>query len=112
MPEKLIISLLLTLMLEILFALLWGLRKRNLLLVVFINLLTNPAVVLWNYLSCHMGYVICVIIPELTAIVVETVILLYFSKGVKKPLLLGIFINVFSYNAGIILEMIFRRLFL
>ena len=46
----------LTLVLELTFALIWGLRKKELLLVVLMNILTNPAVNLLYLLAYQVGW--------------------------------------------------------
>lgn len=104
MIEKLALSLLLTWILEMLYALGWGVRGKDLLLILIMNTLTNPLVVLWNSQTVQTGYVISTLLPELAAIAVEALILKKFSKNITYPALLAVCINPFSYIIGLMLN--------
>ncbi len=96
--ESLAISLVLTLVFELLFALVWGVRGKGLVLVILMNVLTNPAVVVLHHLT---GWIY---ILEIAAILVEG----FCCRGmIKKPWLFAVCVNVFSYTAGEILQLIF-----
>lgn len=105
MAEALIWSLILTLVFELGYALLWGIKKVDIPLIVAMNVLTNPLVVLWNRHFAEAGYLIATVIPELAAVTVEAMLLCRFGKAVKRPVLLGICINVFSYFAGVLIQL-------
>ena len=98
------ISLFLTLIFEEIFALLWGLRgRRELGLVVLVNILTNPAVVLLYYTATglwHLSAAAVTLVLEMAAVVVEWLCYRAFSEQVKKPLLFALLVNLFSYGAG------------
>ena len=100
------ISLGLTLVLELLFALVWGVRKKGLLLVILMNILTNPAVVTLHFLcNSLLGWVgfLPVLILEAAAILVEG----FCCRGmIRKPWLFALFINLFSYGMGELLQYI------
>lgn len=102
MIERLILSLLLTLVFELLYALGWGVRKKDLLLVFLVNILTNPLVVLFHSVTESHGILLSIILPELTAIAVESYLLKRYSKDILYPILLAICINVFSFFAGLL----------
>lgn len=102
MTEALLPSLLLTVLLELPFAWLWGARKQDLLPVFLMNVLTNPLVVIWYYSTWQAGWLISTALPELAAMAAETLILAKFAKHTPHPVALGIFINLFSYSAGVI----------
>ena len=104
MIEALLPSLFLTLLLELPFAWLWGAKKRDLLIVLLMNVLTNPLVVLWYYSTWELGYLACTVLPELAAIVTEAQILRQFTEDTPYPAALGIFINLFSYSAGVMIN--------
>lgn len=104
MIEALLPSLLLTLAFELPFAWLWGAKKKDLLVVLLMNVLTNPLVVIWHYSTWEFGFVVCTVLPELAAIVTEAFLLRKFAKDTPYPVLLGIFINLFSYSAGVVLS--------
>ena len=100
------ISLLLTLVLECLFAFLWGLRgKKAFLLVTLVNIVTNPAAVLtyWLY-SMYYGKALLVVQVgiEILVVTVEALIYRSFAKkesfGLKRPILFAMLANVFSWG--------------
>lgn len=97
--HALIVSLALTLVLEMAFALVWGVRKKGLLIVALMNVLTNPAVVTLHFLCVNdLGWtVLPVVILELAAMVVEG----FCCKGVvKRPWLFAVLVNLFSFGIG------------
>lgn len=104
--HSLLISLVLTLALELLFALVWGVRKRGLVLVLLMNILTNPTVVLLHFFCiAFLGWTgfFPVLILELAAIVVEA----FCCHGVvPKPWLFAFCINLFSYTMGELLQLL------
>lgn len=104
MIEALLPSLLLTQLFELPFAWLWGARKMDLLVVLLMNILTNPLVVIWHYATWEQGFFVCTVMPELAAIITEAILLRKFTKNTPYPVLLGIFLNLFSYSAGVVLS--------
>lgn len=105
MVEALVWSLFLTLVFELGYALLWGVKAVDIPLILGMNVLTNPLVVLWNRHFAEAGYLIATVLPELCAIAAEVMLLSRFGKTVKRPVLLGICINVFSYFAGVLIQL-------
>ncbi len=95
-----VISLGLTLLVEGVFALAWGLRGRDLLLLALANALTNPLVVLVHGLT---GWVI---VPELWAIGTEWFLYRTLENQLKKPFLFALSANLLSYTVGEILQYI------
>ena len=97
-------ALLLTLTFELLFALVWGVRKDRLLLVVLMNIMTNPAVNLLHYLAVYLlGWPAFWVIPvlELAAVITEG----FCCKGViRRPWLFAVLINAFSYSMGALIQ--------
>ena len=97
-------ALLLTLTFELLFALVWGVRKDGLLLVVLMNIMTNPAVNLLHYLAVYLlGWPAFWVIPvlELAAVIAEG----FCCKGViRRPWLFVVLINAFSYSMGALIQ--------
>lgn len=105
------ISLLLTLVIEILIGLIWGMRNgRQILLVILVNILTNPCVnflnlcgkSLWNF---GIGWQI---VLEIAAAVAEAGIYVIFSKkdgwNIRHPVLLSVCANAVSYGIGCIIS--------
>ncbi len=107
----LFISLLLTIIVELLFFILIGIRdKKNLLLACLINMITNPPVVLCYYLissytDLNMYYI--TIILELGAILTESYYYRTYGSKLKHPYSLAISTNIVSYSIGVIMNYIF-----
>lgn len=103
-------SLLLTLIFEWIFALLWGIRgKRELGLVALVNCLTNPPVVLLYYTATvlwHWSAVFVTVILEFAAVLVEWHCYRAFSEQVKKPFLFALLVNIFSYTLGCVINLL------
>ena len=96
MLTNLAVSLLLTLLLELSFALLQGLRgRRELALVALVNCLTNPPAVL---LRCALR--VPVLPLEAAAVLVEGLCYRAFSGQLRHPLRFSLAANAFSYTAG------------
>ena len=104
MIEALFPSLALTLLFELPFAWLWGAKKKDLIVVLLMNILTNPLVVMWHYSTWQLGFLISTVLPEVAAIVTEAFLLRKFAKNTPYPILLGIMINLFSYSIGVVLS--------
>lgn len=103
---NLAISLGLTLALELIFALVFKVRGRDLILIVLVNFLTNPAVVLSHallsgYTSIAEVYIILAL--EVTAISIEWLCYKYRAENIRRPLLFSIGANSFSYLSGLII---------
>ncbi len=108
MLKSLIVSLALTLLLEELFALAWGLRgRRELTLVALVNCLTNPAAVLLYRTVVHR----LAVPAPLTALALEAAVVgtewLLFRRGSEKlcrPFLFALLCNAFSFGMGLVLK--------
>ena len=103
MLEMFSISLALTWLIELTVAAILGLRDRkSMLLVLLVNLLTNPAAVL----ICHLG--IPELPVELTVMAVEAFIYTSFSKDerwqITHPVILSVSANLIAWFAGILLQ--------
>ena len=109
MLTALALSLLLTLLLEETFALIWGLRGwRELTVVALVNLLTNPAVVLLYHLSTGLlGWspVWVTAVLECAAVLIEWLCYRSCSEQLKHPFLFALLANVISYSAGCIIQL-------
>lgn len=110
MLTVLAVSLLLTLVFEEGFALLWGLRgRRELGLVALMNCLTNPPVVLLYHTAVglwHWNSLLVTAVLEGLAVLVEWRCCRAFSEQVKRPFLFALLINVFSYGAGCVINLL------
>lgn len=106
-PAALGLSLGMTLALELPVAYLWGLRgRRNLTLAVLVNVLTNPPVVLGYYLlSARTLWPPLAIQLSLEALAVLTEGWCYARCGrdIRRPYLLSLCANGFSYGMGLLL---------
>lgn len=104
------LSLVLTLILELLVALLCRLRGRDLLLVILVNILTNPAVVYLDMI-CGMtfpnGRDLWQIPLEIGVIAVEAICYARFAHAVRRPWMFALVANVFSYGCGLLIQTVF-----
>lgn len=107
------ISLILTLLIELSITFLFGLRSgKKLLLVVLVNVLTNPPAVLFHWLgSMYLHFfpdLQIQIAIEIVVITVEALIYHSFTKKeqwqIQKPVLMAIVANLCSWIAGIIYQ--------
>lgn len=102
------ISLLLTLVLELLFALVWGKRSRHsLALVALVNLLTNPVVVLAHHLALrftHLPQLWVVLVLEVAAVAVEALCYRKYGRDFTRPWLFAFLANAFSFGIGLVLN--------
>lgn len=101
--EMFSVSLVLTWLIELTVAAVMGLRDgKSVLLVLLVNLLTNPAAVL----LCHLG--IPQLPVELAVIAVEAWIYTSFSKddrwNIPNPMVLSVAANLIAWFAGILLQ--------
>ena len=84
-------------------------NKKDLLLVILVNTLTNPVVVLL-YLTAYYytsWNTTAVKIPlELFAILTEGYIFKRYAQSIKKPFLFSLAANMFSFTLGVIIQQI------
>ena len=106
------ISLSLTLILELSYACLWGIRDRHdLVLAVLVNVLTNPIVVFAVYFvrfrrySIHPGWL--TIVMEIFAVAAEGFLYRKHARTIDRPWLFSLSANAFSYAMGELLNGIF-----
>ena len=106
----LVFSLALTLALEIGFFFLTGKRnKKDLLLVVMVNVLTNPVVVLLYWLAAlytTWNTTIVKIPLELFAFLTEGFYFRKYGQSFKRPFLFSLAANAFSFLLGILLQLL------
>lgn len=106
------IALLLTILLEGLFGVIWGVKGgRNYIIMLLANLLTNPLVnVIHIYFAYELrldGFIIIIItaLLEITAVIAEW--LVYKSRtDIKKPFLFSLCANGFSFLCGILINLL------
>lgn len=84
--------------------------KKNLLLLVLVNILTNPMAVYLAYVGKILigtSEILIQLPIEIVVILVEAGIYTWFSKDenwkIKRPILLGILTNVFSWSIGLMM---------
>jgi len=110
--SSLSVSLALTVALESGFFLLTGKRnKKDLLLVVLVNVMTNPAVVLLYWLAVnYSGFnrIVTITVLEMLAVLTEGYMYKKRGQDFKRPYGFSLFANMFSYGTGVLLQMIFQ----
>ena len=108
LPFALAISLVLTIFFEAGFFLTIGKRnKKDLLLVVLVNMLTNPAVVLLYWLmSIYTDWnrALAMIPLEISAIIVEGHYYKRYGQSFRRPFAFSLVANAFSFSAGFIIQ--------
>lgn len=100
-----------TIILEALVMILMGEQsKKNLLLLVLVNILTNPFAVYLAYVGktfSNLPEMLIQLPIEVVVVFVEVGIYVWFSKDenwvVKRPILLGVLTNVFSWAIGLMM---------
>ena len=109
---SLAVSLLLTIILETGFFFIVKIRKWNkkdLGLVILVNIITNPIVVLLNWLTVmytEYNTVIILILLEIFAIVTEGCYYKKYGKSFGHPYLFSFLANMFSYWIGILIQLL------
>ena len=101
------VSLGLTLLFEVPFAAVWGLRKRDLSLAVLVNVLTNPVVVLctllWREYVPYPDWP-AVAFLEIAAVLTEGLLYRNLGEHIRKPILLSLCANALSYGLGLLVN--------
>ena len=100
------LSLGLTLLLELLVARLCHLRGRDYLLVILVNILTNPAVVYLDMVCgawMPNGRDLWQIPLETAAILIEGWCYARFARSVRRPWMFALVANAFSYGCGLLI---------
>ncbi|NCB74840.1 MAG: hypothetical protein EOM51_08890 [Clostridia bacterium] len=104
----LVVSLALTLVLETVFCLVAGLRGvRNLIILVLVNILTNPPVVLLSSIllkTTNLPRFLIITVLELTAILVEAMCYRRCGENIRHPFVLSFGANTFSYFTALIIN--------
>lgn len=110
MLRILAVSLGLTLVLEELFALVWGLRgKREMETVALVNILTNPPVVLLYYTAVGLlgwNALAVTAVLETAAVLVEWRYYRLCSEQLTRPFWFALLANAFSYGAGCLINLL------
>ena len=101
------LSLLLTLIFELLVAVVFGLKGKDLLLVLLVNILTNPAAVLFSIMTGNRRVVQLFI--EAVVILTEGWYYKKYSSKIKSGFAFSVIANIISYGLGLVLNHI--RLF-
>ena len=104
------LSLGLTLLFELPFAFLWGLRKGDITLCILVNVLTNPIVVLCTLLwRAFVPYPDrpAVAFLELAAVITEGLLYRDLGEHIRRPVLLSLCANALSYSLGLLINHIF-----
>lgn len=99
------ISLALTLVLEGIFGLIWGVNgKRDWLLLLLVNVVTNPIVVTLHY--CVSSAWVFTAVLEVSAVLVEWLAYRKWGRSVRPAFLFSLCANCFSYFSGLLINML------
>jgi len=105
------ISLVLTVIFETGFFLITGKRnKKDLLLVVLVNTLTNPIVVLLYWImfyNTNWNTIIIKMPLELLAVFTEGFFYKKYAQSIKRPFLFSLVANAVSFTLGLLLQLVF-----
>ena len=101
----LLTSLVLTLILEGLFGLIWGVKgRRDWLLLLLVNVVTNPIVnVLYHLLRSGWAFVA---VLEVAAVAAEWLAYRRWGKTVRPAFLFALCANCFSFFGGLLLQVL------
>lgn len=109
MLKALAVSLLLTLALEGLLALIWGVKsRRDWLLLLAVNVVTNPIVVSLHRLGG--GGVPLTAVLEASAVLAEWLAYRNWGRDTRPAFLFSLCANCFSFFSGIVLNIVFGSL--
>lgn len=104
------LALALTLAVEVPVCMLMGLRKKELLIVLLANVMTNPAVNVLYLLGrtyTPLPVVAVIAILEISAVVVEWIVYRLLTDA-RRPFLVSLVANAVSYGTGLIITTIIR----
>lgn len=102
---SLAVSLALTLLLEGLFGLIWGVRgKRDWKLLVLVNVVTNPVVVALHY--CVSSAIFFVALLEISAVLAEWIAYRKWGQTTRPAFLFSLCANCFSYFSGVLINIL------
>lgn len=98
-----------TLVLELFFAWLWGLRRQDLVLCILVNLLTNPPVVLFSrlwrlYVNLPLWWF--ALFLELAAVFLEGLWYRQDGRHIAHPYLFSLCANAFSFGLGLLIQLL------
>lgn len=110
MLKALAMSLLLTLVFELGFALIWGVRgRREITLAVLVNCLTNPpAVLLYSEATARFPFLTipAAVLIESAVVLVEWRCYRACSEQITSPFVYALMANGFSYGLGVLIQRI------
>lgn len=105
-----------TIIVEIIAAIIWGIRrKRELLAVLLINTVTNPLVTLIRWIAAqHLRFQserdLVLAAAEIAVLLGEWLLFRKFVKSTKHPFLMSLVLNAVSFGAGLLTPYIFIAL--
>jgi len=87
-------------------------NKKDLMLVIMVNIITNPVVVLvyWLiYIYTEWNIVIVVVLLEIMAVLTEGYYFKRYGRTFKHPFVFSLAVNAFSYSAGVVIQYLLFR---
>ncbi len=109
LPKVMIISLICTIVIEVVVALILGYRKKDIINVLLVNILTNPllnsSIVAINYYYGLKTRNICLIIFEILVVLIEGVIYQkYLERNKINGYILSLILNIASCGLGMLIN--------
>lgn len=109
LPRIIIYSLLITLVIECLIGLILGFRKKDLLNIFLVNVLTNP---LLNAITGSVNYYFGLRIRTIVLIILEIIVVVtegfiyykYFERRKINPYIVSLILNISSFGLGMIIN--------
>ncbi len=98
------VSFFLTLVLEVPWVLLFGARKKDLLLFLMVNIMTNPAVVVLSVLTGYHGGI--QLFLEVMVVLTEGWYYKKYTEYMRKSMLCSLCANGFSYGMGVLINLL------
>ena len=115
MLSKILISLGLTLLIELTISIVLGIRGKDLLRITIINILTNVplniiVLLLYKVINIHIVFFLIVPLLEILVVLIEGTYFKKLNKSIISPYKLAILLNAFSYGYSFVYLLLIKIL--
>ena len=109
LPRIILYSLIITIIIECLIGLIFGFRKKDLLNIFLVNILTNP---LLNAITGSVNYYFGLKVRTIVLIILEIIVVItegyiyqkYFERRKINPYIVSLILNISSFGLGMIIN--------